>query len=203
MRHRTGIFAILVTLAAGLAGGRAPAAEQRPVLRVLWIDVQGVAPYAFPLAVQEAAGILDEVGISTSWTLGTPETETSGHAVSVVLLREPQRGARLAPLTMGCTLRAGRSNVTWVYLSAVLSALGLQVPGGRGRAREQEEIGRALGRVVAHEIVHVLVPDLPHGNAGLMTAHLSRARLVRGRASLSPRDADALHAALGPFNAVK
>lgn len=202
MRHRSGISAtILVTLAAGLAGGRAPAAEERPVLRVLWIDVQGVAPYAFPLAVREAAGILDEVGINTSWTLGTPATETSGYAVSVVLLWEPQRGARLAPHTMGCTLRAGGSNVTWIYLSTVRWALGLQAPGGS--AREQEEIGRALGRVVAHEIVHVLAPGLPHGNAGLMTAHLSRARLVRGRASLSPRDADALHAALGPFNAVK
>jgi hypothetical protein len=105
---------------------------------------------------------------------------------------------------MGCTRRAGGSNVTWVYLSTVLWALGLEARRGeRLLAREQEEVGRALGRVVAHEIVHVLAPGLPHGPAGLMTAELSRARLVRGRASLSPRDADALRAALGSFNAMK
>jgi hypothetical protein len=56
---------------------------------------------------------------------------------------------------------------------------------------------------VAHEIVHVLAPDLPHRWDGLMAGHLSRVLLVRSRVSLTPREGHALRAGLESSKTMK
>lgn len=38
--------------------------------------------------------------------------------------------------------------------------------------------GRALGRVLAHELVHAIAPDCPHTGSGLMSARLTRWMLI-------------------------
>ena len=67
-----------------------------------------------------------------------------------------------------------------IFLSvgAVGRALGWPGAGGR-RAGPKEgpaavRFGRALGRVLAHELVHAIAPDCPHTGSGLMSARLTR-----------------------------
>jgi len=56
--------------------------------------------------------------------------------------------------------------------------------------REQAEIlfGRAMGRVVAHELVHMVSRSAAHGHEGVTQPALSESDLTRGRLELSPKD---------------
>jgi hypothetical protein len=56
-------------------------------------------------------------------------------------------------------------------------------------------LGIALGRVVAHELVHALAPSVPHG-AGLMSEKLTRRQLTAGRLPVDPGVGLAVCAAL-------
>ena len=68
-----------------------------------------------------------------------------------------------------------------IFLSvgAVGRALGWH-GAGRGRRAGPKKgpaairFGRALGRVLAHELVHAIAPDCPHTGSGLMSARLTR-----------------------------
>ena len=164
----------------------------RPRVRLLWTDLAGAASFVFPFASQEAAAILEEAGIAVEWTIAAPARVTVEDEVRVLILEEPSR-AVMTRATMGCTRRGSRT--AWVYLSNVLWALGLRDGGGRGLlGREKDDVGRALGRVVAHEIVHILAPDLRHSRHGLMADRLSRTLLVGNGVSLTAREAGAARA---------
>jgi hypothetical protein len=45
-------------------------------------------------------------------------------------------------------------------------------------------LARAIGRVIVHEVIHVLAPDYPHTSSGLMNWHLTQRFLTKPRASL-------------------
>ncbi|PYP99863.1 MAG: hypothetical protein DMF82_23650 [Acidobacteria bacterium] len=171
------------------------APSSAPRLNLVWVDVLGTASFALPFAASEAAAVLGQAGIATASAVGTPSTEVAADEIRIVILDEFPGGSPLSKRVMGCTRRGGHTRTTWVYLSSVLWALGLPDRGGRGLlAREREEVGRALGRVAAHEIVHVLAPDLPHGRDGLMAGRLSRALLGCNRVTLGAREASAARA---------
>lgn len=68
-----------------------------------------------------------------------------------------------------------------IFLSvgAVGRALGWSGAGRAPRAAPKKgpaavRFGRALGRVLAHELVHAIAPDCPHTGSGLMSARLTR-----------------------------
>src|SRR5207247_2020923 len=171
-----------------------------PRLRLVWIDVLDRAPYAFQNAARETSAILADAGVQASWTLGDASTVTSGEELKIVLLAGAANGARLPEHVMGGTHRGGQSHATWVYLSNVLWALGLEDHGARRLSvQEEEQVARALGRVVAHEIVHAVAPDLPHTAHGLMAGKLGRADLLQGSAALAPAEQRAFRAALPGF----
>ena len=52
-------------------------------------------------------------------------------------------------------------------------------------AAASRDLSLALGRVVAHELVHALAPSVPHGT-GLMSASLSYRLPARAVSSASP-----------------
>ena len=56
--------------------------------------------------------------------------------------------------------------------------------------RERQQIATALGRVVAHEVVHALAPLQPHATQGLLSATLNRSHLVHHRLLLDGDSAD-------------
>jgi len=53
-------------------------------------------------------------------------------------------------------------------------------------------LGRALGRVVAHELIHILSRSSEHGTEGVEKAALSSKQLIAGSLPLSPADVDRL-----------
>jgi hypothetical protein len=87
--------------------------------------------------------------------------------------------------------------VVWIHVGSVRATLGfppdfptLDLP-----LKARRDLGVALGRVVAHEVVHVLVPSLEHGS-GLMSPTLTRDHLISSRILLEADDAAEVRSAL-------
>jgi hypothetical protein len=66
------------------------------------------------------------------------------------------------------------------------------VANGEPMAARQEMIGRALGRVVAHELYHVLTGSPAHAVAGIAQPSLSPAHLVSPALGFTPREVNLL-----------
>lgn len=60
---------------------------------------------------------------------------------------------------------------------------------GGEKARRDELFGRALGRVVAHELYHIIAGVHSHGKKGIAQAALSGRELIAERMPLEPEDA--------------
>jgi hypothetical protein len=177
------------------AASREPPRAAAPRLRLVWIDVLDSAPYAFEGAARETSAILADAGVVAAWTLGDSSTVTAADELKIVLMAGVANGARLPEHVMGGTRGGAQSHTTWIYLSNVLWALGLKEGATRRLSlQEEEQVARALGRVVAHEVVHAVVPDLVHSHGGLMAEKLGRAFLVHARAFLGPAEQKALRA---------
>jgi hypothetical protein len=173
-----------------------------PRLHLVWIDVLGLAPYAFENAAQETSAILADAGVTAAWRLGDASTVTSGDELKVVLMAGVANGARLPEHVMGGTRGGAQSHTTWIYLSNVIWALGLHDRGPRRLSlQEEEQVARAVGRVVAHEIVHAVSPEVAHHSGGLMADKLGRAYLIQARAFLAPAEHRAFRAGAEAFAA--
>jgi hypothetical protein len=95
---------------------------------------------------------------------------------------------------LGATVgNPGERKTVFIFAPNVLNMLGHH--GVRGH-REEHELARALGRIVAHEAVHVLLPHHPHAARGVMNARWSRSFLVRAKLRLDPLIAEALRVKL-------
>ena len=162
-------------------------ADGSPRLKLVWIDVLGSAPFAAAGATGEASAILAGAGVATSWLIGDSDTVTMENELKVVLMAGAASGARLPERVMGGTRSGQQSRTTWIYLSNVLWALGLEGRAVPDLTRvEQDEVTRALGRVVAHEIVHAVAPHLPHSSRGLMASKMGRNVLLAAHVALQP-----------------
>jgi hypothetical protein len=87
---------------------------------------------------------------------------------------------------MGATQALDPDAAIWVYPEAVAASLRLQPSTTRWSPRERAEFGRALGRVVAHEIVHAILRTQEHAHSGLMAAVLTQAALKASALDLDP-----------------
>jgi hypothetical protein len=102
---------------------------------------------------------------------------------------------------MGATHRApGAARAIWVYAAGVASTLGLGTgPAPHWSLPQRHEFGRALGRVVAHELVHAIAPARPHVKGGLMAAQMGRALLLDPHIAIDGATSEAFRTALaGP-----
>ena len=218
-RHAVGgaLFAILLAIGRAAGAGdsegiRVPLREvpappaipppREPRLRLVWIDVLDSAPFAFRYASREASAILADAGVATTWTLGDASTVTGEDELKIVLMPGAANGARLPAHVMGGTPRGARSHTTWVYLSNVLWALGVADRAVRSLAPSDEAtVARALGRVVAHEIVHAVAPEVPHSRSGLMADRMGRGFMLLAHVGLAPAQQAALRAGVHAFAA--
>lgn len=191
------VAVLAVTLAAPPALAAAPAGEAPP-LRLAWLDPTGVAATVAPVARAEAANHLARLGADVLWRNAAPGEYLREGEIEVVLLDSPGPLGSRGPVVLGATRRRFEvARVVWVRVPNVRGAVG--VPAGGPMillpTSDRLAVGVAIGRVVAHEVVHALVPSLPHG-AGLMSSCLSRRQLTGGAVPVDPEAALAFRAAL-------
>lgn len=174
-------------------GAQPPPRWQPSALELVWVDVHGSVSFAFEGVSAEVASLLDPAGVRTSWLVADPgtniqiETSCSLRLLVVVLGSEvvaPQFARRLV---MGSTLRREEPvDAVWAHLPAIAWTLGLAPRPSLWSPWDRREFTRALGRVVAHEIVHALAPELPHQRGGLMAARLGSRILKAHGVRLDP-----------------
>jgi hypothetical protein len=178
----------------------APAPEARlpRVLRVAWIDVTDAAPGVAPIALAEAKAVLGTAGLGLLSRRASASELARPDEIRVILLSSAtiDRAAR-APVLGATPIEPNAMPYVWIHVPSVQATLGL--PPRRSPIEmslpELRAVGVAIGRVVAHEIVHTLIPGLPHGT-GLMSARFTRQQLTAARMPIEPEVARAVRTAL-------
>jgi hypothetical protein len=182
-------LSILLILANARPSSAEPPVEPMPCV---FVDAISAAPSAFTTLSGEARAILGAAGVPTSWRQGRADEANKDRDNLVILLREAP--GTHPPHTLGAVVAEGRAaRAAWVYAGPVAEALGLDLDSrGTWNVAEQQAFARALGRVAAHELIHLFAPRAPHARAGLMRASLTKYDLARGTARLDTETQRAL-----------
>ena len=167
------------------------------VLRLVWFDPADMASGSESVARAEASGLLSRMGATVSWRSATSGEVIRDGEVWVTLVGPgPHRSS--GQVVLGATSRSHSvASVVWVRVPNVRAAVGISRTCSFSALApvERQRFAVALGRVIAHEVVHARVPSLAHGS-GLMSSVLSRRQLTAGSIPFEPEVAFALQAAL-------
>ena len=189
--------AVWLGLSLGLFGNPTP---PETAILATWSDAHELVANRNDVQA-EIESILEGTGIRFHWTdeFSPPAPPGALPVVVVVSPSEPAgAGWHLPPSAMGVYLASGsESSAVFVFYRRVAGVLGV----GSGccgmmEPSDRKRLARALGRVVVHELVHRIAPDLPHADSGLMRSDLGRSQLLRSRLPLDERSARAVLAAL-------
>jgi hypothetical protein len=186
------LFLAALSTIAGTVSGAAPRSPRRVELRAVGIDLAALAPLTLATMRRELGHVLAPAGLTLDWRSAGPGDETAVGELRVIFLRSTGRGADRGTAALGRTALGIPAPSTWVYVPNVATALGFEPDEVQGSFEAQRLVGVALGRVVAHEMVHVLAPGREHASAGVMRARLSAFHLASGRPALEEDCAEAL-----------
>lgn len=78
----------------------------------------------------------------------------------------------------------------------IRGAVQFAMPDG-GQLRGNVLLGRAMGRVLAHELYHIVADTSEHGKQGVAQAALSPRELTSGQLELQPSELSAVQSGLG------
>jgi hypothetical protein len=183
------LFLAALSAVAGTLEGAEPRGAE---LRAVGIDLARLAPLTLAAMRQEVGVVLAPARLTCAWRSAEPGAETSLGELRVIFLRSTGLGADQGGTALGRTALGIPVPATWIYVPNVALALGLEPDAVQGSFEAQRRVGIALGRVVAHELVHVLAPEREHAQAGVMRRTLGAFHLASGRPALEKGDAEAL-----------
>ncbi|MCM2255676.1 MAG: hypothetical protein NDJ94_08400 [Vicinamibacteria bacterium] len=190
---------LLIVAVAALVNASAAAepvlAPQRR-LTVVFVDVErALSPLAASSLRDEAVRSLRGAGVELEWLRAEAREIFDGTTYKLLLVRRAPGGLRLR-CAMGSVISGPDApRAAWLYLDSVLTTLRLPADLERLGLAQARDLGLALGKVAAHELVHAVAPELPHARAGLMAAQMGRTMLT---STALPIDAATL-AALRPL----
>jgi hypothetical protein len=181
-RRRLGLIVVAGSLAPSTALDAGPSTAALAHVRAAEIDLARLTPLTRAAMRHELGALLAPASLALSWRTARPDGETDPDELRVVLLPRvgvgPDRGA------LGAAANRGLVRTIWVYVPSVATTLGLDPEAVVTSLESQRLVGVALGRVVAHELVHALAPAVEHAGGGLMRPRLHAVQLVRGRPAL-------------------
>lgn len=166
----------------------------RPRIGLVWSDPLRALPFPEARLGRAVASQLEPLGIEVAWRLAE-SGPASGDDITVVLLDHEPPGAT-HPAAMGVTRPGSIARTLWLVLPNVRRTLGLGRPASAASRDLDFQLARALARVVAHEVVHILAPAARHSRGGLMRASLGPAQLLAEDLPLDPAGRAALASAL-------
>src|SRR5262245_11707193 len=128
-------------------------------LTIHWSDPEAQFPFSLSELASEAGALFAPLGIALEWT-SAEITRATRDDVQVILLAEDRAKGKVGTRAMACVQMGARSGPTaWILVPRVRALLGLPP---RRLSGEGPMLGRALARVMAHELVHLLAPSVPH-----------------------------------------
>lgn len=153
------------------------AAAAAPLLVRLYDPYRLLSRPALERLRAEAAEAFERSGASVRFV-----RRNGPRVVPATLYPEIPTNWRVAPQTLGVAVGApGRRRSVFLSVQAARRALGWRGPArgaAPGAGRPAVELGTALGRVLAHELLHTIAPDCPHTSHGIMAARLNRRMLT-------------------------
>jgi hypothetical protein len=194
---RVAIYVCLIaglTVPPGAGVGRAS-----PYVLTVILDVRGPFSRASLNEMERESGlVLQSSGVQLQWRMLGEDTYTSYSDLVVMTFRgsckyeqaaQVDKDYGLGPLAMTQSVGGeiqpfGEVNCDRVVNSARNAMMGADY------ARADLLIGRALGRVVTHELVHIITGSAEHGTEGVEKPALSGRQLIAGELPLSAFDID-------------
>ena len=166
MTRRMVLCVVILMGAATLRG------EDQRTLELVWLDSHGLFP-DFERVRSEADPIFRDLGVTVRWEVGTdPRPSLKEEArIQVVLMPSEPSGWGLSANAMGVVLLPERNQQDSVYLfyGPILRNVGLaRKAGAMLEPRARRDVGRAIARVLVHEVVHAIAPNLSHADEGVM-----------------------------------
>jgi hypothetical protein len=173
-----------LALAVSIACAALPSsADEAPLVRLSLVDLQGLSPDVSGGASAEAAVVLGRLGARVQVRSKRPGDAHDPRDLLVVVM-PGHPGPLLERTVLGAIQRDAPTRALWVFPRTIAAALGLAGDAAAWTAAERARFATALGRVVAHEIVHLTCPWRDHDRSGLMAARMSRATLRGGALDL-------------------
>ncbi len=136
-------------------------------------------------------------GIQLNWLVGSDGTEPDvpGQLVIIRMRGACRTGSRVdadppeagEPLAQTHVVNGRVLPIADVLCNAVRKLVDRDLRAA-APSRREELFGRALGRVTAHELYHILLRTTDHGHEGLSRAMQSSAALLAPRESFAPAD---------------
>jgi hypothetical protein len=149
---------------------------------------------------REAAHILKRSGIALRSRVGVPPEAVSGLLVVVKLVGHCDMDGSPAFFEPGPLGWAHEANGTMLPFSDLAcdnlrGAVEAAIADGNP-LRANVLLGRAMGRVLAHELYHIVADTSAHGRDGIAQAALTPRELTSGQLELRPSDLEAIQAGL-------
>jgi hypothetical protein len=134
------------------------------------------------------------MGVRAAWRRGVAGELLRKDEVAVILVGDHAPSG--SDNVLGATMRTQTCPAVWIRLPNIRRALGVRSEGPVRAlsASEQRLVSIAVGRVIAHEVVHAVAPWIPHGS-GLTSATLTAQQLRAPRIAVEPEAAMAVQAA--------
>ncbi len=155
--------------------------EPPPALTLVWHDSARLVPEsALGLLGDEMEELFRANGLSVSFHAAAENEDLRRipePRVNAIVLPEEDRRFGLPPNAMAAALgERGKKYSIFIFYPGVRRTLGHRE---HDRSpRQVLELSRALARIVAHEVVHVLAPERGHAESGLMSGKLTRETLL-------------------------
>jgi hypothetical protein len=199
MRHAAAFILMSMSLALPAMAARLESARGAEPDATVVLNFKGTySPAAIAEMQRESAHILQAAGIRLGWTT---RAEAAGRSFADLVVLNfsgacmfqpaPPRYDETGPYastitTNGVVQPFGTVDCDHVANSARGAMTGVDFN------HADQLVGRALGRVVAHELVHMLSRSEQHGHEGVETAGLTAKQLIGSSLPLSREDADRL-----------
>src|SRR5262245_7564215 len=179
------VAAVAIALTAAL---RSPvAAAESPTLVVRVVDYAGASSSVLIQAQHHVAQLFGVAHINVAWREGNDTSPANAAAEVAVLLlsdemtEEKCKKEHISRSVLGVAAPSPLHRA-WIFLRRVEAAATAQ----------GQNVGVALGRVIAHEVAHV-IGNVEHSESGVMAASLRRSHSLEG---FSTEEAQRLRAAL-------
>lgn len=189
-------FCLIAGLAVPLGAG---VGRVSPSVLTVILDFRGPYSRASLKEMEHESGlVLQSSGVRLDWRMLGEDTYASYSALVVMTFRgtcqyEPaapvDKDYPLGPLAMTQSVGGEIQPFGEVNCDRVVNSARNAMMGG-DYAQADLLIGRALGRVVTHELVHMITGSAEHGTEGVEKSALSGRQLIAGELPLSAFDVD-------------
>jgi len=170
-----------------------------PVVLTVILDFKGPHSQTSLKEMKRESGmILSSSGVSLDWRILGKDSPESSNDLVVMMFKgacdyelAPEADDEPGPLAMARTVNGEVQPFGEVDCDRVVNSA-RNAMSGSDHFRADQLIGRAMGRVVAHELVHMLTKSGQHGVEGVEKPALSGKQLIGGYLPLAALDVDRL-----------